>query len=64
MFWGSLFLGICLLNHLLGSYLSRDVLQLLYLFLLIICMIYIQKFERKLEAYARMHAYIPWDSKF
>lgn len=64
MFWGSLFLGVYLLNHLLGSYLSRDVLQLLYLFLLIICMIYIQKFERKIEAHARMHAYLPWDSKF
>jgi len=64
MFWGSLFLGIYLIDHLLNPYLSRDILQLLYLFHLIICMLYIQKFERKFEAYARMHAYIPWDSKF
>lgn len=64
MFWGSLFLGIYLIDHLLNPYLSRDVLQLLYLFHLIFCMLYIQKFERRIEAYARMHAYIPWDSKF
>ncbi|MEL6252643.1 MAG: hypothetical protein AAFR87_11580, partial [Bacteroidota bacterium] len=57
MFWGSLFLGIYLIDHLLNPYLSRDILQLLYLFHLILCMLYIQKFERKIEAYARMHAY-------
>ena len=64
MFWGSLFLGMYLFDYLLNPYLSRDVLQLFYLFHLLFCMIYIPKFERKIEAHARMHAYIPWDSKF
>lgn len=64
LFWGSLFGGIYLIDSLLNPFLSRDLLQLLYLFHLIFCMIYIQKFARKIEAHARMHAYIPWDSNF
>ena len=63
-FWGANLLGMYVADRLLSSSVSYNTMMFIYVFVLLIMTFAVRWAGRKIESYGKIHAYIPWLSKY
>ncbi|MEL6254475.1 MAG: hypothetical protein AAFR87_20870, partial [Bacteroidota bacterium] len=63
-FWGSNLLGMYMADRLFSNSVSYNTMMFIYVFVLLIMTFSVRWAGRKIESYGKIHAYIPWLSKY